>query len=64
MESNETQGEDDFIQWISRLLIENQRQIKNQPIQYFKREEPADDRSDAFVSSLTIKHLYEILGVR
>ena len=86
------QGEEDFIQWMSRLLLENQRQQKNQPIKYFKSKPEMDDQSDTFqdsetdrmlrvdssarqkehqqsggipfISSLTIKHLYELLNVR
>jgi hypothetical protein len=76
-------------------LIENQRQIKKEPIQYFstKRKESENhlnEQNDSsvaagkvnssnggmaneptaanggipFVSSMTIKHLYEILNVR
>lgn len=86
---SQKQGEEDFIQWISRLLIENQRQIKNQPIEYFQLKsnqdivgEETQNKSHSsnegmgaggnaavaggipFVSSLTIKHLYEVLNVR
>ena len=85
------QGEEDFIQWMSRLLLENQRQQKNTPIKYFKQKSEIEEQSETFndsetdhlqraessarkqennssgvpfISSLTIKHLYELLNVR
>lgn len=30
-----TDSEEDFIQWLARLLLENQQQIRNQPVKNF-----------------------------
>lgn len=35
-----TDSEEDFVQWLSRLLLENQRQIRNEPIKNFTVKQP------------------------
>ena len=42
----EHHGEEDFIQWVSRLLLENQRLLKNQPIKYFKSKRDTTQRDN------------------